>query len=100
MFNLIQPIGVAESSGLFNLFVLLLLVAVSSMLASSLSVAVLALTSPVSIAIALNLLLMGSVRGCMEAGMAITAHAISPFSPTGSTPRCSRPSRRAPRRMC
>jgi len=57
MFDLIQPIGVAESSGMFNLFMLLLLVAVSSMLASSLPIAVLALTTPVSIAVALNLLL-------------------------------------------
>src|SRR6266540_1470475 len=73
MFNLIQPIGVNESSGTFNLFVLLLLVAVSSMLASSLPVAVLALTSPVSIAVALNFVLMGTVHGYILAGMAVTA---------------------------
>jgi two-component system cell cycle sensor histidine kinase PleC len=73
MFNLIQPIGVSESSGTFNLFVLLLLVAVSSMLASSLPIAVLALTSPVSIAVALNFLLTGTVRGYILAGMAVTA---------------------------
>ena len=73
MFDLIQPIGVDESSGTFNLFVLLLLVAVSSMLASSLPIAVLALTSPVSIAVALNFLLMGDVHGYILAGMAVTA---------------------------
>lgn len=73
MFDLIQPIGVADSSGMFNLFVLLLLVAVSSMLASSLPVAMLALTSPVSIAVALNFLLTGSVQGYVVAGMALTA---------------------------
>ncbi len=73
MFDLIQPIGVDESSGAFNLFVLLLLVAVSSMLASSLPIAVLALTSPVSIAVALNFLLMGNVHGYILAGMAVTA---------------------------
>ncbi len=73
VFNLIQPIGVNESSGTFNLFVLLLLVAVSSMLASSLPIAVLALTSPVSIAVALNFVLMGTVHGYVLAGMAVTA---------------------------
>ena len=73
MFDLIQPIGVDESSGTFNLFVLLLLVAVSSMLASSLPIAVLALTSPVSIAVALNFLLEGDVHGYILAGMAVTA---------------------------
>ena len=73
MFNLIQPIGVSESSGTFNLFVLLLLVAVSSMLASSLPVAVLALTTPVSIAVALNFLLTLTVRGYILAGMAVAA---------------------------
>jgi two-component system cell cycle sensor histidine kinase PleC len=73
MFDLTQPIGVDESSGTFNLFVLLLLVAVSSMLASSLPIAVLALTSPVSIAVALNFVLMHHVHGYILAGMAITA---------------------------
>jgi two-component system, cell cycle sensor histidine kinase PleC len=73
MFNLIQPIGVNESSGTFNLFVLLLLVAVSSMLASSLPVAVLALTSPVSIAVALNFVFRGTVHGYILAAMAVTA---------------------------
>ena len=73
MFNLIQPIGVSESSGTFNLFVLLLLVAVSSMLASTLPVAVLALTAPVTIAVALDFLLMGDLHGYVLAGMAVTA---------------------------
>jgi two-component system, cell cycle sensor histidine kinase PleC len=73
MFDLIQPIGVDESSGTFNLFVLLLLVAVSSMLASSLPIAVLALTTPVSVAVALNFVLMRDVHGYILAGMAVTA---------------------------
>jgi two-component system cell cycle sensor histidine kinase PleC len=73
MFNLIQPIGVSERSGTFNLFVLLLLVAVSSMLASSLPVAVLALTTPVSIAVALNFVLEHTLRGYIMAGMAVSA---------------------------
>jgi two-component system cell cycle sensor histidine kinase PleC len=73
MFDLIQPIGVDESSGTFNLFVLLLLVAVSSMLASSLPIAVLALTTPVSVAVALDFVLMHNVHGYILAGMAVTA---------------------------
>ena len=40
MFNLIEPIGVEEGTGTFMLFVMLLVVAVSSMLASSLPIAV------------------------------------------------------------
>src|SRR5262249_38018523 len=73
MFNLIKPIGANESSGTFNLFVLLLLVAVSSMLASSLPVAVLALSAPVSIAVALNFLFTGTMHGYILAGMAVSA---------------------------
>src|SRR5262245_22701551 len=63
MFNLIQPIGVEESSGTFNLFVMLLVVAVASMLASSLPAAVVAASGPVAIAVALNFVLMGSFHG-------------------------------------
>ncbi|HWM49013.1 MAG TPA: HAMP domain-containing sensor histidine kinase [Xanthobacteraceae bacterium] len=73
MFNLIQPIGVEESSGTFNLFVMLLVVAVSSMLASSLPAAVVAASGPVAIAVALNFLLMGTFYGFILAAMAITA---------------------------
>ncbi|MBV9347899.1 MAG: sensor histidine kinase, partial [Pseudolabrys sp.] len=46
MFILIHPVGVDESSGTFMLFVMLLVVAVSSMLASSLPVAMFAATVP------------------------------------------------------
>jgi two-component system cell cycle sensor histidine kinase PleC len=53
-FILINPIGIDEQSGTFMLFVMLLVVAISSMLASSLPVAVFALTLPVTIAIALD----------------------------------------------
>ena len=48
MFILIHPVGVDESSGTFMLFVMLLVVAVSSMLASSLPIAVFAATVPVT----------------------------------------------------
>jgi two-component system cell cycle sensor histidine kinase PleC len=73
MFNLIQPFGVDDNSGTFNLFVMLLVVAVSSMLASNLPAAVMAATAPVSIAVALNFVLGKSVHGYILGGMAITA---------------------------
>ncbi len=71
--NLIQPHDMSETSGVFNLFSLLLLVAVSSMLASSLPVAVLALTMPVSVAVALNFVAKGTMLGYILAGMVTTA---------------------------
>ncbi|MBN8892033.1 MAG: hypothetical protein J0H91_17235 [Rhodospirillales bacterium] len=54
MFILIHPVGVDESSGTFMLFVMLLVVAVSSMLASNLPMAVYAATFPVTAAVALD----------------------------------------------
>jgi len=73
MFNLIQPIGVEESSGTFNLFIMLLVVAVSSMLASTLPAAVIAASGPVAIAVAINYLRMGTVHGYILAAMSVTA---------------------------
>jgi len=73
MFNLIQPVGVEESSGTFNLFVMLLVVAVASMLASNLPAAVLAASAPVAIAVSLNYVLVGTVHGYVLAAMALTA---------------------------
>jgi two-component system cell cycle sensor histidine kinase PleC len=73
MFNLIQPFGVEESTGTFNLFVMLLVIAVSSMLASSLPIAVIAATAPVTIAVALNFALVGNVHNYILAVMAIAA---------------------------
>ena len=73
MFILIKPIGGDESSGTFMLFVMLLVVAVSSMLASSLPMAVFAATFPVTAAIALDFILQGSLRNYILAGMAVTA---------------------------
>ena len=68
MFNLIQPFGVDENSGTFNLFVMLLVVAVFSMLASNLPAAVLAATAPISIAVALQFALKGTVQGYHPCG--------------------------------
>ncbi|MDB5601652.1 MAG: two-component sensor histidine kinase [Xanthobacteraceae bacterium] len=73
MFILINQIGVDESSGTFMLFVMLLVVAVSSMLASSLPIAVLASTLPVVAAIALGFALQGTLRDYILALMAVTA---------------------------
>ena len=73
MFNLIQPVGVSESTGTFMLFVMLLVVAVSSMLASSLPIAVFASTVPVSAAVAINFALKGNLQYYVLAIMAVTA---------------------------
>jgi two-component system cell cycle sensor histidine kinase PleC len=73
MFILSHPIGVDESSGTFMLFVMLLVVAVSSMLASSLPMAVFAATFPVTAAIALDFVLEGTLRSYILAIMAVTA---------------------------
>ena len=72
-FILIHPIGVDEQSGTFMLFVMLLVVAISSMLASSLPVAVFALTLPVSMAIALDFVFKGTLRDYILAIMALAA---------------------------
>ncbi|HKA76177.1 MAG TPA: HAMP domain-containing sensor histidine kinase [Pseudolabrys sp.] len=73
MFILVHPVGVDESSSTFMLFVMLLVVAVSSMLASSLPTAVFAATFPVTTAVALDFILQGRLRDYILAIMAITA---------------------------
>jgi len=73
MFILIKPAGVDENSGTFMLFVMLLVVAVSSMLASSLPMAAFAATFPVTAAIALHFALQGTLRDSILAVMALTA---------------------------
>ena len=72
-FILINPIGIDEQAGTFMLFVMLLVVAISSMLASSLPIAVFALTLPVTIAIALDFALKGTLHDYILAVMALTA---------------------------
>jgi len=72
-FILIQPIGMDEQASTFMLFVMLLVVAISSMLASSLPVAVLALTLPVTIAIALDFAIKSTLHDYILAVMALTA---------------------------
>jgi two-component system cell cycle sensor histidine kinase PleC len=62
-----------SGSGTFMLFVMLLVVAVSSMLASSLPIAMFAATVPVTTAVALELVLRGDMHDYILAVMAITA---------------------------
>jgi two-component system, cell cycle sensor histidine kinase PleC len=72
-FILIHPVGVDESATTFMLFVMLLVVAVSSMLASSLPTAVFAATFPVTTAVALDFILQGRLRDYILAALALTA---------------------------
>src|ERR1700761_9220793 len=74
-FILINPVGLDEQASTFMLFVMLLVVAISSMLASSLPVAVFALTLPVTLAIALDFALKGTLHYYILAVMALTAEA-------------------------
>ena len=104
MFILIHPIGVDEGSGTFMLFVMLLVVAVSSMLASSLPMAVFAATFPVTAAVALDFVLQGTLRdyilaahGDDRAGLLRRARLSSLFDHAGDTGGARR-KRRADRR--
>ena len=72
MFILIQPLGVEEGSGTFMLFVMLLVVAMSSMLAASVPIAVFASTIPVSAAVALDFTIRGNLHDYILAIMAMT----------------------------
>jgi two-component system cell cycle sensor histidine kinase PleC len=73
MFILVQPVGVSENTGTFMLFVMLLVVAVASMLAFSLPIAVFAATVPVTGAVAINFALKGNLHDYVLAIMAVTA---------------------------
>jgi two-component system cell cycle sensor histidine kinase PleC len=74
-FILINPVGLDEQASTFMLFVMLLVVAISSMLASSLPIAVFALTLPVTFAIALDFAVKGTLHDYILAIMALTAEA-------------------------
>jgi two-component system cell cycle sensor histidine kinase PleC len=72
-FILIRPNSIAQDTGTFILFAMLIVVAVSSMLASSLPVAVFASTLPVTAGIALDFALKGTLRDYILAFMTLTA---------------------------
>ena len=69
---LIHP-ALAAVSGTLMMFLMLLVIAVSSMLAANLPVAALATTVPVTVAIALNLALSGTLDNYLLAAFAIAA---------------------------
>jgi two-component system cell cycle sensor histidine kinase PleC len=75
MSNVIAVVRVDEGASTFILFVMLLVVAVSSMLASSLPLAMFAATAPVTIAVALDFVLRGGVHNYILAAMTLTAQA-------------------------
>jgi two-component system cell cycle sensor histidine kinase PleC len=70
---LIHPSGVDAVANTLMLFMMLLVIAVSSMLASSLPIAAFAATVPVSVAIAVNFILRGTFDDYILAALAITA---------------------------
>ena len=73
MFLLVHPVGTDDGSSTFMLFVMLLVVAVASMLASSVPMAVFAATVPVSTAVALDFALRNNLHDYILAVMALTA---------------------------
>jgi two-component system cell cycle sensor histidine kinase PleC len=73
MYNLVNPVGIDDSSSTFMLFVMLLVVAMSSMVASSLPIAVFTATIPVTAAVALNFVLKGDLHNYVLGVMAIAA---------------------------
>ncbi|WP_454001276.1 sensor histidine kinase [Afipia felis] len=70
---LVYPSGINEVSNTLMLFLMLLVVAVSSMLAASLPVAAFASTIPVTAAIALNFILRGTLYDYILAALAVAA---------------------------
>ncbi|MGL4556978.1 MAG: sensor histidine kinase, partial [Afipia sp.] len=70
---LIHPSGIDVVSNTLMLFVMLLVIAVSSMLAASLPIAAFAATVPVSAAIAMNFILRGTFDDYILAALAVTA---------------------------
>jgi two-component system cell cycle sensor histidine kinase PleC len=73
MFNVVNVVNGHQEAGTFMLFVMLLVIAVSSMLASTLPVAVFAATVPVTTAVALDFIIKGDIHSYILVAMAITA---------------------------
>lgn len=72
---LVYPSGYDLVSNTFMMFLMLLVVAVSSMLASSLPIAAFAATAPVTTAIALNFIMRGTLDNYVLALLAVAAEA-------------------------
>jgi two-component system cell cycle sensor histidine kinase PleC len=73
MFILVHPVGLEQGFGTFMLFVMLLVVAVSSMVSAPLPFAVFAATVPVTCAVAFNFALQGDLHSTILGIMAIAA---------------------------
>jgi two-component system cell cycle sensor histidine kinase PleC len=73
MFILIHPLGVEDGTGTFMLFIMLLVVALSSTLSSSVPMAMIAATTPVTAAVALHFAIRGTIQDYILAMLAITA---------------------------
>jgi two-component system cell cycle sensor histidine kinase PleC len=73
MYILVNPVGIDDGSSTFMLFVMLLVVAMSSMVASSLPIAVFTATVPVTAAVALNFVIKGDLHNYILGIMAIAA---------------------------
>src|SRR5436853_2619851 len=73
MSNVIAVVRADEAASTFMLFVMLLMVAVSSMLASSLPIAMFAATVPVTLAVALEFALRGEMQSYILAALAVAA---------------------------
>jgi two-component system cell cycle sensor histidine kinase PleC len=75
MSNVVAVVRADEGASTFMLFVMLLVVAVSSMLASSLPMAMFAATAPVTVAVALDFALRGGMHNYILSAMTLTAQA-------------------------
>ena len=75
MSNVVAVVRADEGASTFMLFVMLLVVAVSSMLASSLPLAMFVATAPVTLAVALDFALRGGMHNFVLAAMTLTAQA-------------------------
>jgi two-component system cell cycle sensor histidine kinase PleC len=73
MFILIHPVGVEENTGTFMMFIMLLVVALSSTLSASVPMAMIAATAPVTAAVALDFAFRGTLGDYILAILAITA---------------------------
>jgi len=73
MFILIHPVGVEENTGTFMMFIMLLVVALSSTLSASVPMAMIAATAPVTAAVALDFAFRGTIQDYILAILAVTA---------------------------
>jgi two-component system, cell cycle sensor histidine kinase PleC len=73
MFILIHPVRNEDSTGIFMLFIMLLVVALSSMLSACVPMAMFAATTPVTAALTFNFAIRGTIQDYVLAVLAVTA---------------------------